>query len=131
MLGLHHGDPCVAGLGGNADAELLPTLIPATRAFPLTMPPVSRGACIRFVTTARLPLTRLFPCWFLLQHCLAPDDEQFLAMQDGRGMVTAHQQQVEASASASASVSCSYVPSDDAGDGLRQRRATGQLRLTA
>jgi hypothetical protein len=54
-------------------------------------------------------------------------------MQDGRGMVTAHQQQVEASASASASVSCSYVyvPSDDAGDGLRQRRATGQLRLTA
>ncbi|XP_066353650.1 uncharacterized protein [Miscanthus floridulus] len=89
------GEPCVAGLGGNADAEaeawrqayscteLLSTPIPATP-FPLTMP----------------------------LRCLAPD-EQFLTMPDsGGGVVTAHQEQVEA---ASASASCSYVPSDDTG----------------
>jgi len=56
-----------------------------------------------------------------LQHCLGPDDE-FLPLQDS-GMAAA-QEPVETSAS------CSYVPSDDAGDGLRQHRGARERRLT-
>ncbi|KAG2579568.1 hypothetical protein PVAP13_6NG269632 [Panicum virgatum] len=57
----------------------------------------------------------------LMPHCLGPDDE-FLPLQDSS--MAAAQEPVETSAS------CSYVPSDDAGDGLRQHRGARERRLT-